>query len=276
MRVRRSVAQDVRLGYKTLERCYGMHRDQAHDRPYGSDMWTSVIAGAAAGLASIPHCTAMCGPLAAYACSGSPGTSARARYQLGRFVSYSALGAVAGAVGGATAISLPGTWGSALLSWSLALGLGLAAMRLWRRPSQPLVTLRAKGEDVPKSIASRALGSLGTHPFWVGLGTALLPCGALAAAVLIAASTGSAWLGGLSMLAFSLVSGLGLVGAAWLFQRFARRPGPATSRALAVVLALGAILFIIRPVHALRHGDAAPCHAPAQENHAAHQHSDSP
>ena len=92
-------------------------------------MWTAVIAGAAAGLASVPHCTAMCGPLAAYACSGSPGASGQGRYQVGRFISYSALGGIAGAVGGATAVSLPGAWGGALLSWSLALGLGLAAFR---------------------------------------------------------------------------------------------------------------------------------------------------
>ena len=65
-------------------------------------MWTAVIAGAAAGLASVPHCTAMCGPLAAYACSGRPGASGQGRYQLGRFISYSALGGVAGAIGGAT------------------------------------------------------------------------------------------------------------------------------------------------------------------------------
>ena len=62
-------------------------------------MWTAVIAGAAAGLASVPHCTAMCGPLAAYACSGHPGASGQGRYQLGRFISYSALGAVAGRLG---------------------------------------------------------------------------------------------------------------------------------------------------------------------------------
>jgi sulfite exporter TauE/SafE len=239
-------------------------------------MWTSVIAGAAAGLASIPHCTAMCGPLAAYACSGSHDGSARARYQLGRVVSYSVLGALAGTVGGATAVSLPQAWGRALLSWSLALGLALAALRLWRRPSQPLVKLRTHRHDAGDSMVSRALGALGTHPFWVGLGTALLPCGALAAAALIAASTGSAWLGSLSMLSFSLVSGLGLVGAAWIFQRLARQPGAAPSRVLAVMLALGAILFIIRPVHALRHGDAASCHAPAKENHTAHRHTDSP
>lgn len=240
-------------------------------------MWTAVIAGAAAGLASVPHCTAMCGPLAAYACSGKPGATGQSRYQLGRFISYSLLGGIAGAIGGAAAVNLPGAWGGALLSWSLALGLGLAAFRLWRRPNQPLISLRAKPVESDASRASRALGALGRHPFFVGLGTALLPCGALAAAVLIAASTGSAALGALSMLAFAVVSGVGLVGAAWLFERFSRRPRPATSRVLAVVLALGSILFVIRPVHALRHGEAAGCHAPTETSEAhdpaAHDHS---
>ena len=242
-------------------------------------MWTAVIAGAAAGLASVPHCTAMCGPLAAYACSGRPGASGQGRYQLGRFISYSVLGAIAGAIGGATAVSLPHAWGSALLSWSLALGLGLAAVRLWRRPNQPLVTLRTKQDDSKPSVVSRALAGLGRHPFFVGLGTAVLPCGALAAAVLIAASTGSVALGSLSMLAFAVVSGVGLVGATWVFERFARRPRPATSRVLAAVLALGSILFIIRPVHALRTGDTSSCHAPtgdAQGDSAHHHGSHSP
>jgi len=240
-------------------------------------MWTAVIAGAAAGLASVPHCTAMCGPLAAYACSGRPGASGQSRYQLGRFVSYSALGAIAGTIGGATTGGLPQAWGGALLSWSLALGLGMVAFRLWRRPAEPLITLRAKPDEPRPSVASRALGGLGRHPFFVGLGSALLPCGALAAAALIAASTGSAALGSLTMLAFALVSGIGLVGAAWVFERFARRPRPATSRVLAVVLALGSILFVIRPVHALRTGDASSCHSPAQSegDHEAHHH-DSP
>jgi sulfite exporter TauE/SafE len=199
----------------------------------------------------------MCGPLAAYACSGRPGAAGQGRYQLGRFVSYSVLGAIAGTVGGATAVSLPHAWGSALLSWSLALGLGLVALRLWRRPNQPLVTLRTKQDDATPSFGSRVLGGLGRHPFFVGLGTALLPCGALAAAVLIAASTGSTT----------------VVGATWVFERFARRPNLATSRILAVVLALGSVLFVIRPVHALRTGDTSSCHAPAHDHgdHEAHQ-----
>ena len=242
-------------------------------------MWTAVIAGAAAGLASVPHCTAMCGPLAAYACSGRPGASGQARYQVGRFISYSTLGIIAGAIGEVTSVSLPGAWGRALLSWSLALGLALAAFRLWRRPDQPLVPLRTKRENPSGSRASRAIGALGRHPFFVGLGTALLPCGALAAAVLIAASTGSPLLGSLSMLAFAVVSGVGLVGATWAFERFARRPRPATARVLAVVLALGSIMFVIRPVHALRTGDTTSCHAPADGHteHGAHHdhHADS-
>jgi len=241
-------------------------------------MWTAVIAGAAAGLASVPHCTAMCGPLAAYACSGRPGASGQSRYQFGRFVSYSILGAIAGTIGGATALSLPTAWGGALLSWSLALGLGIAAARLWRRPNQPLITLRTKGDEPAPSTVSRVLGRLSHQPFWVGLGTALLPCGALAAAVLIAASTGSTALGSLSMLAFAVVSGVGLVGAAWVFERFSRRPKPATARALAAVLALGSILFVIRPVHALRTGDTSSCHAPigAHDQHDPHHSPHSP
>jgi sulfite exporter TauE/SafE len=174
---------------------------------------------------------------------------------------------------------LPQAWGSALLSWSLALGLGLASLRLWRRPNQPLVTLRTKQDDTAPSVVSRALGGLGRHPFFVGLGTALLPCGALAAALLIAASSGSSVLGSLSMLAFAVMSGVGLVGATWVFERFARRPRPATSRILAVVLALGSILFVIRPVHALRTGDTSSCHAPAgdgADHDAHHPHSHSP
>jgi sulfite exporter TauE/SafE len=211
--------------------------------------------------------------LAAYACSGKPGASGQTRYQLGRFLSYSLLGAVAGTIGGATAVSLPHAWGSALLSWSLALGLGLAALRLWRRPNQPLVTLRTKQDAQAPNLVSRALGSLGRHPFFVGLGTALLPCGALAAAVLIAASTGSTVLGSLSMLAFAVVSAVGLVGATWLFERFAQRPRPSTSRILAVVLALGSILFVIRPVHALRTGDTSSCHAPGADEVGPDSHS---
>ncbi|MEM7136765.1 MAG: sulfite exporter TauE/SafE family protein [Myxococcota bacterium] len=218
-------------------------------------MWAAIVAGAAAGLASVPHCTAMCGPLAAYACSGSPGRAGQGWYQLGRFSSYSLLGLIVGALGGAAAVSLPGNWGSTLLSWSLALGLGMAAYRLWRRPGVPLVQLGVAPRHTSESRTGRFVESLRNHPFAIGLATALLPCGALATAVLIAASTGTPWLGAVSMLSFAIVSGVGLIGASWLFERFSRRPAPATGRLLAVVLALGAIVLVLRPMHTHEHGD---------------------
>jgi hypothetical protein len=85
-------------------------------------------------------------------------------------------------------------------------------------------------------------------------------------------------LGSASMLAFAVVSGVGLAAATFLFERLAHRPRPVTSRVLAVALALGSILFVIRPVHALRTGDTASCHAPAgeqatQDEHNHHAHS---
>ncbi len=237
-------------------------------------MWTAVVAGAAAGLASIPHCTAMCGSLAAYACSGTSNVDGQVRYQLGRFISYSLMGAIVGTMGGATAVALPAGWGSALLSWSLALGLALAALRLWKRPADPLVTLRTKdaSQEASPAPVKGFVAALGRNPFLVGLGTALLPCGALASAALIAASTGSAGTGAVSMLAFSIVSGFGLIGVSWLYGRFARQPRPSTARALAVVLALGAIVFVIRPMHALQHQAHGHAHSEsAPADHGGHE-----
>jgi len=148
------------------------------------------------------------------------------------------------------------------------------------------LSLAAAGLAITVATVTWALGALwqsnraGDRPLgWlVGVGTALLPCGALAAAALIAASSGSAMLGSASMLAFAIVSGVGLAGATFLFERLAHRPRPVTSRVLAVALAFGSILFVIRPVHALRTGDTASCHAPAgepatQDEHNHHAHS---
>ncbi|MFW6051691.1 MAG: sulfite exporter TauE/SafE family protein, partial [Myxococcota bacterium] len=95
-------------------------------------MWIPVLAaGAAAGLASVPHCAAMCGPLAAYACARGGGRGAPAWYQLGRTASYGALGALAGGLGHAVTGGLSHAAVGWVLSWAMAAALGLAAWRLW-------------------------------------------------------------------------------------------------------------------------------------------------
>lgn len=231
-------------------------------------MWPELVAGATAGFASIPHCTAMCGPLAAYACS-SP-QSGVVRYHSGRLIAYAGVGIVAGSLGSLVAANTPGRWGAALLSWSLAIGLGLAALRLWRRPRERLVRLRVADErnaTARPSAVQRVRDVLLGRPFLIGAATALLPCGALAAAVLIAASAGTAYGGAIAMLSFAVASAVGLLGAGWLFAHLRTRPSRSgVSRALAVVLALGAVMFVIRPLSTLRYSepssDVPVCHAP--------------
>lgn len=228
----------------------------------------TLLAGAAAGLASIPHCGAMCGPLAGFACSrvGGPRTSATSlwRYQLGRLVSYGAVGALAGAIGGTAATLVAGRWGAALISWSLAAALAVAAIRSWQRSRPPRGAVRGTstdaGSDAP-SLFERVAARLPREPALFGAATALLPCGALAAAVGLAATAGTPLGGAVTMAAFAATSGLALFGAAWVTRQLAGVDRRAWSRVLAVVLAVGAVMLVARPLPALLSGDeAAPCH----------------
>jgi sulfite exporter TauE/SafE len=232
----------------------------------------ALLAGAAAGLASIPHCGAMCGPLAGFACSRSGGAGAGGgalwRYQLGRLVSYGMLGALAGAVGGTAATMLAGPWGAALVSWSLGAALAVAALRSWQRGRPARFTVRpaVPPSGVVRPVAApsffeRVAARLPREPALFGAATALLPCGALAAGAGLAATSGSPVGGLITMLAFATVSGVALFGAAWVTRRLAAVDRRAWSRVLALVLAVGAVVLVARPIPALTSGDAAaPCH----------------
>ena len=222
---------------------------------------TALLLGLGAGLASAPHCAAMCGPLAAFAC-GRGGQRAL-RYQLGRSAGYLALGALVGAVGAGLAAALRGPWPSALLSWSLALVLTIGAYRLWNGAEQRRAApLRQLGKGpARRSWIERLLSWLPQDPLAVGLATALLPCGALAGAVVLAAGTGSPIDGALVMGGFSLTTAFGTLGAGWLASRLRALDSPWVKRSLAAVLAVGAVLLFVRPIDKLRGGgDDACCH----------------
>ncbi|NOY94396.1 MAG: sulfite exporter TauE/SafE family protein [Deltaproteobacteria bacterium] len=216
-------------------------------------LWAAIAVGALTGLASAPHCAAMCGPVAAFACRGGE-RSAPLRYQLGRMLSYSALGAGAGSLGVAVSSQLSSAVAGAVFSFTLALGLGLAAYRLWHAGSPAPAALVRLGRSSRKRSWWRRLP---TDPGALGLLTALLPCGALMAAGLLAAGSGSVAGGVAIMLAFSLTSSVGLLGAAYAARALIRRPG--ASRVLALVLALGAIVLVVRPLRALSRGSSV-CH----------------
>jgi sulfite exporter TauE/SafE len=70
--------------------------------------FTAIATGGLAGLVSIPHCVAMCGPYAAFACTArrrSSGTTAP--FLAGRGVGYVFLGAIVGGSGGLAVGWLP-------------------------------------------------------------------------------------------------------------------------------------------------------------------------
>ncbi len=171
------------------------------------------------GLVGGPHCVAMCGA----ACAGL-GQAAGPRknqailtFQAGRVLGYAALGALAAA-------SMQGlgwlTVQSAALRpvWSLlhvgALVLGLLLLFQAQQP----VWLERVGRGVWQR--ARAWGQRsGSAPLMLGMVWALLPCGLLYSALLVAALAGSVASGAMVMALFALGTSVSMVAGPWLWLR---------------------------------------------------------
>ena len=175
------------------------------------------------GLAGGPHCIAMCGA----ACAGigqaaAPrGSQAIGLFQLGRLAGYALLGALAAA-------SMQGlgwlTVHSAALRpvWTMvhvaAVLLGLMLL-IWAR--QPLwLELGARRVWARVRTATQSFGL--AAPLGLGVAWALLPCGLLYSAVMVAALAGSPAGGAAVMALFALGSGAVLWLAPWLLRRLGR------------------------------------------------------
>lgn len=203
----------------------------------------ALLAAAAAGLVSAPHCAAMCGPLALAACDGpSRGDSLRAgaRYGLGRLVSYMVTGAIAGALGSGLVRVLRGEGVQRFVSLALAAGLALAAWKVLRA-GRPAALVRLRSSPPKLRVPAAAMG----------LATGLLPCGALASGLLIAASAGSWWGGAMAMAVFAAASAPGLLAvvlpATGLRTVLNRAATPTRRRVGAAVLLVAACWVAARP-----------------------------
>lgn len=178
------------------------------------------------GLAGIPHCTAMCG--AACVMAFPKGVSPWSL--LGRAIGYACLGVVA-----ATAAGLVSRWGQqvamikplwmmAQLSMVLLGGFmllrGVIPQRVDQAGKGLYVRLRANWQARSSGWPSWVRQS---WPLLAGLAWALLPCGLLYAALMVAALASRPWEGGLVMLAFALPSSLGVWAAPALMRWLAAR-----------------------------------------------------
>lgn len=155
-------------------------------------------AGVTLGAASGFHCIAMCGPLAAATCGKSARTAGE--YLGGRLLGYSALGAIAGAIGAPIATGAGG--GVLRLVVAVLVAMVLVHRGLsWVKPD--LVQLRKKPQA---SFFDRLLSMLPRRGVGLGFATAVFPCGALLGGVVASASSGTALLGALLMAAFAVGS----------------------------------------------------------------------
>ena len=185
------------------------------------------------GLAGGPHCVAMCGAACAGLGRTADGQNTRALwvFQLGRLVGYSVMGALAAlsieALGWLSvhAAALRPVWSLFHVAAAM-LGLMLlvqARQPIWLENSARKVWAGARrltGSLVNPSPGSAVLATTGV----MGLLWALLPCGLLYSALLVAAMTSSAAQGAGVMALFAVGSGVSLMAGPWLWLRV-RGPG---------------------------------------------------
>ena len=208
-------------------------------------MLIALIAGATLGLANLPHCAAMCGPLSGLACSRAS-RSGPIRYHLGRVFGYSTAGAVCGHLGEALSIAteLPAT------SWIFAVAAAGAclftAATLLRKRAE-LVSLRA-ARPKPNRYLMAIADVLPKEPLSLGVLSSLLPCGLLAAALLAAVAERSGTYGAALMFGFANGTGLALLGTAWVVRVLPQRFSPFARRGAALLLMVTAVAIIARPI----------------------------
>ena len=184
-------------------------------------MQTSLAATALLmGLAGGPHCVAMCGAACAGIgrSAGTRGNGAIWTFQLGRVIGYSCLGALAAA-------SMQGfgwltTQSSALRPvWTLfhigAIVLGLMLLFNARQP----VWMEAAGKALWMRVRTWTGGRNGLAPLLIGSLWALLPCGLLYSALLVAGMSARAVDGAAVMALFALGTSVSMVAGPWLWLR---------------------------------------------------------
>ncbi len=153
------------------------------------------------GLLSGVHCIGMCGGIMLTQC-GAPSPRGRvggaALYNLGRVMSYAAMGAVFGALGSAT--SYDRAFRSMLFTMC-GLLVVLIGLRMW---GVPLLRRISAALHPALSLPSSAARGARARSLTVGLLTGLMPCGAMSAVWLMSAAAGSWARGAAYMLAFAL------------------------------------------------------------------------
>jgi sulfite exporter TauE/SafE len=181
-----------------------------------------------------------------------------ARYFLGRTSSYVFVGALAGGAAKPLVVRAGASAGMQLaIALCVAVVLVASALRSLKKEKQQLVAL---GRKPAPGLFARAIEQMARivpkSGLGLGVATGFFPCGALAAGLLAAATSGSAGAGALSMLVFALASAPGVLVALTLGDRVARwlraRTGALRALPQVAMLALAALIVAVPAVRVVR------------------------
>lgn len=172
------------------------------------------------GLVGGPHCVAMCGAACAgiSRAAGERGTRALLSFQVSRMVGYALFGAFA--AGSVQGLALLGTNTIAIRPiWTMfhAAAFLLGVILIWQA-RQP-AWIETFGQNVWRR-ARPVLSKLGSKaPFVLGVAWALMPCGLLYSALLVASLSANALEGAAIMALFSIGTSVSLTAGPWLLLR---------------------------------------------------------
>lgn len=192
------------------------------------------------GLVGGPHCVAMCGAACAgiSRAAGERSTQALWSFQLSRMLGYSLFGAFA--AGSVQGLALLGTNTVAIRPiWTMfhAAVLLLGVVLIWQARQPAWIdslgqALWRKARPVLSRLGPRA-------PIVLGVAWALMPCGLLYSALLVASLSANVLEGAAIMALFALGTSISLTAAPWLLLRLrAGQSGAWAIRLAGVALAL--------------------------------------
>lgn len=172
------------------------------------------------GLAGGPHCVAMCGAACAgiSRAAGARSTQALWAFQFSRLLGYASFGAFA--AGSVQGLAWLGTNTAVLRPvWTMfhVAALLLGAVLIWQARQPAWI------ENLGQSVWRKArpvIGSMGARaPVFLGMAWALMPCGLLYSALLVASLSANALEGATVMALFSVGTSLSLTAGPWLMLR---------------------------------------------------------
>lgn len=237
---------------------------------------TLIIAALVAGFAGSAHCAGMCGPIVSVFETTGHGNGLdwprRASYQIGRLLTYLAIGALVGVIGVAAVRAGAPTQTALVLRTIAALALLLIGLRLLGALNSNV--LDRAGQMLWRSVAPLAghVLPLSTPPRALAAGMiwGTLPCGLVYAAAALAIGSGGALQGAVVMAAFWLGTLPALLAIGGFAKRGLQGPTRRLAGAFSVTMAVGALAMMLMPSHSHSEGMPESAHSVHKTHDSAH------